>query len=175
MPDSIITNDQGIAIKERNNRKKSVKIKNISDDNETKETRTTSAIIDNQPGNEIQKGTTKEDENINPIVNHEDKSSTNKNKDEENDVPNNDNTEGPPRNTPIEDYSMSTKIGDATTNANDLHQHTHKYETRSKKGVRPLQYNKVFGDNYQFALILTQTSAQKEIKIFGQQYTYLFW
>ena len=32
-----------------------------------------------------------------------------------------------------------------------------------------MQYDKVFGDNYWFACILTQMSAQKGIKLFGQQ------
>ena len=170
MPDFIIAKVQRIAIKERKNRNKSTKIRDISDDNEAEGTKTTSAIVDTQPSNDSQEGKTKEDENIDPIVDHnDDQSSINENKDEEKDIPNNGDKKGPSRNTPIVDDSTSTEINNVNTNANVLDQHTHKYETRSKREVRSLQYNKVFGNDYQFALILTQMSAQKGIKIFGQQ------
>ena len=45
----------------------------------------------------------------------------------------------------------------------------HPYITRSKVGLKPKQYDKVYNSDYQFALALTQVSATKGIKLFGQQ------
>ena len=42
------------------------------------------------------------------------------------------------------------------------------YNTRSTSGQRPPQYDKVYGTEYTFAIALTQMSATRGIKKFGQ-------
>ena len=46
---------------------------------------------------------------------------------------------------------------------------THRYNTRNRSIIRPPQYNKVYGNDYTFAVTLTQMSASRGIKKFGQK------
>ena len=46
---------------------------------------------------------------------------------------------------------------------------SHAYNTRSTSGQRPPQYGKVYGTDYTFAIALTQMSATRGIKKFGQR------
>ena len=45
---------------------------------------------------------------------------------------------------------------------------SHEHYTRSKAGIRPAQYDTVYGQEYTFAIALTQMSAARGIKRFGQ-------
>ena len=75
--------------------------------------------------------------------------------------------------------STTSKVQDDTQDNNDATSTTtqevedtaitHTYNTRGSRGTKPRQYDKVYGSDYTFAIALTQMSASRGIKKFGQR------
>ena len=63
--------------------------------------------------------------------------------------------------------NINKAINSTATKSINIALQDHQYSTCSKQGIKPLQYNKVFGTKYQLAVILTQMSATKGIKVPG--------
>ena len=69
------------------------------------------------------------------------------------------------------DHETSGSQNDAISTQNDAistQTPSHEHNTRGKLGIRPTQYDKVYGQDYTFAVALTQMSAKRGIKRFGQ-------
>ena len=117
--------------------------------------------ITNKPSNNTELNTPNNDS-----LNNSDKTYNNEG-DTDTSEDNNDEMKLPESNTEQNDHKDDTTPNDQNGRYHtDTITKNHSYSTRAKK---PLQYNKVCGSDYQFALILAQMSAAKGIKLFGQK------